>query len=155
MCCQLNIKCCLNLIEVKVIRCSFYFIHLKGNPNVQGILDWILQILLHYCREQHKNIKNSQIIEQNLVLSLPFSLFTVICAYCFLPQWQSFFISWTQYSTNFKCHKWSFVLYIFLFSGLKMVFSKFSQLDINACIKNCVYNNFNLHYFMSSRIEHL
>ena len=31
-----------------------------------------------------------------------------------------------------------FVLYIVLFSGLKMVFSKLSQLDITACIKNCL-----------------
>ena len=43
----------------------------------------------------------------------------------------------------------------FSFSGLIMVFSKFSQLDITACIKSCVYNNFNLRYFMSSIIERL
>ena len=42
------------------------------------------------------------------------------------------------------------------FSGLKMVFSKLSQVDITACIKNCVYNNFNLcSYFMFSIIERL
>ena len=58
----------------------------KGNPNFQSILDWILQIL-HYCfRKQHKNIENWWIIEQNLVLSLPFSLFTATCASCRLPQ---------------------------------------------------------------------
>ena len=46
--------------------------------------------------------------------------------------------------------------YIVSISGLKMVFSKLSQLDITACIKNCVYNNFNLCcYFMSSIIERL
>ena len=117
---------------------------LKGNPNFQSILNWILQILHYYCRKQHKNIENSRIIEQNLVLSLPFSLFTATCAYCSLPQWQSFFVSWTQYSANFKRHRWLFVLYIVSFSDLKMVFSKLSQLDITACIKNCVYNNFNL-----------
>ena len=48
------------------------------------------------------------------------------------------------------------MLYIVSFSGLKMIFSKFSQLDITASFKNCVYNNFNLRcYFMSSIIERL
>ena len=111
----------------------------QGNTNFQGILDWILQILHYYCRKQHKNIKNSRIIEQNLVLSFPFSLFTATCASCRLPQRQNFFISWTKYFANFKRHKWSFMLYIVSFSGLKMIFTKFSQLDITACIKNCVY----------------
>ena len=128
----------------------------SGNPNFQGILNWMLQILYYYCRKQHKNIKNSQIIEQNLVLSFPFSLFTAACASCCLPHRQSFFISSTKYVANFKHRKWSFVLYIVLFSCLKMIFTKFSQLDIAACIKNCVYNNFNLRcYFMSSIIERL
>ena len=128
----------------------------KVNPNFQDILNWILQTLHYYCRKQHKNIKNSWIIEQNLVLSFPFSLFTATCASCRLPQRQNFFISWAKYFASFKRHKWSFVLYIVSFSGLKMIFTKFSQLDITACIKNCVYNNFNLHcYFMSWIIEHL
>ena len=113
----------------------------------------MLQIFHYYCRKQYKNIKNSQIIEQNLVLSFLFSLFTATCVFCCLSQWQN---SWTQYFTNFKHHKWSFVLCIVLFSALKMIFSKFSQLDIATCLKNSVYNNFNLHcYFMSSIIEHL
>ena len=99
---------------------------LKGNPNFQDILNWILQILHYYCRKQHKNIKNSRIIEQNLVLSFPFSLFTATCASCRLPQRQNFFISWTKYFTNSKRYKWSFVLYIVSFSGLKMIFTKFS-----------------------------
>ena len=126
----------------------------KVNPNFQDILNWILQILHYYCRKQHKNIKNSRIIEQNLVLSFPFSLFNATCASCRLPQWQNFFISWTKYFANFKRHKWSFVLYIVSFSGLKMVFIKLSQLHITAFIKNYVYNNFNLRcHFMSSIIE--
>ena len=112
---------------------------LKGNPNFQDISNWILQILHYYCRKQRKNIKNSRIIEQNLVLSFPFSRFTATYATCRLPQRQNFFISWTKYFANFKRHKWSFVLYIVSFSGLKMIFTKFSQLDITACIKNCVY----------------
>ena len=43
---------------------------LKGNPNSQGILNWIIKILHYYYRKQHKNIENSQIIGQNLVISL-------------------------------------------------------------------------------------
>ena len=124
------------------------FFLVKGNPNFQDILNWILKILHYYYKKQHKNIGNSWIIEQNLVLSLPFPLFTATSASCCLPQQQSFLISWTQFSANFKHHRGSFVPYIVLFSGLKMVFSKLSQLDITACIKNCVYNNFNLCYFM-------
>ena len=116
---------------------KFQIVLLKGNPNFQDILNWILQILHYYCRKQHKNIKNSRIIEQNLVLFFPFSLFTATCTSRRLPQRQNFFISWTNYFTNFKRHKWSFVLYIVSFSGLKMIFTKFSQLDITACIKNC------------------
>ena len=65
----------------------------KGNPNYQGILSWIIQIFHFYCRKQYKNIKNSRIIEQNLVLFLPFCPFTAACASCRFPQWQ-----------NFKCH---------------------------------------------------
>ena len=110
----------------------------SGNSNFQGIWNWMLQILYYYCRKQHKNIKNSQIIEQNLVLFFPFSLFTVICASCHLPQGQNFFISWTKYFANFKCHQRTLVLYIVLFSGLKMIFTKFRQLDITARTKNCL-----------------
>ena len=116
--------------------------HIKGNPKFQDILNWILQILHYYCGKQHKNIKNSRIVKQNLVLYFPFSLFIATCASCHLPQQQNFFISWTKYDANFKCHKWSFVLYIVLFFGLKMIFIKYSNLDITACIKNCVCNNF-------------
>ena len=35
---------------------------IKGNPNFQDILDRILQILHYYCRKQHKNIENSEIV---------------------------------------------------------------------------------------------
>ena len=88
-------------------------------------------------------------------MAFPFSLFTVTYASCSLPQWQNFFISWRQYFASPKRHKWSFMLYIVLFSGLKMIFSRFSQLDINVCIKTA-YNNFNICcYFMSSIIERL
>ena len=43
-------------------------------PNFQRILNWIIQILNYYCRKQHKNIENSQIIEQNVAISLCSSL---------------------------------------------------------------------------------
>ena len=59
----------------------FVVLTLKGNSNSQGILNWIIQILHYYYSKQHKNIKNSQTIEQNLVIfSLPFSWFTATCA---------------------------------------------------------------------------
>ena len=54
------------LSEVKKVKLC----EVKGNPNFQGILNWIIETLYYYCRKQHKNIKNSQIIEQNVVLSL-------------------------------------------------------------------------------------
>ena len=80
---------------------------IKGNPNFQEILNWILQILHYYCRKQHKNIKKSKIIEQNLVFFSPFSLFTAICASCCPTHWQNFFIFWKKYFANLKHHKWS------------------------------------------------
>ena len=80
------------------LLCCNYWRYFKGNPNFHDILNWILQILHYYCRKQHKNIKNSRIIEQNLVLSFPFSLFTATCAYCRLPQWQN--VSFLEQSTS-------------------------------------------------------
>ena len=44
----------------------------KGNPDFQGILNWILQIFHYYYSKQHKNIENSQIIEQNVISPCPF-----------------------------------------------------------------------------------
>ena len=58
--------------------------YFKGNPNYEGILDWILQILHYYYRKQHKNIENSRIIEQNLILSLPFCLLRLVLPGAFL-----------------------------------------------------------------------
>ena len=132
----------------------------NGNPKFQDILNSILQILHYVCRKQHKNIKNSQIIEQNLVLSFPFSLITATCRFvlpvAFLNSTAEFINFLSKVLLEFKRHKWSFVLYIVLFSGLKIIFIKFSQLDITACIKSCVYNNFSLCcYFTSSIIERL
>ena len=95
---------------------------LKGNPNSQAILNWIIQILHYYCRKQNKNIENLQIIEQNVVLS---ALLSVYCGLCFL--WlPEFFQFLNTVLCKIKCHKWSFVKYIVSFSGLKLVFSKLS-----------------------------
>ena len=65
----------------------------KGNPNSQGILNWIILILHYYYSKQHKNIENSQIIEQNLVI---FSLCPSLCLLRLAlpsPSWQQFFSS--------------------------------------------------------------
>ena len=40
----------------------------KGNPNFQGILNWMIKILHYYCRKQHKDIENSRIIEENVAI---------------------------------------------------------------------------------------
>ena len=84
---------------------SIDFIHFKGNPNSQSILNWIIQILHYYYRKQHKNVENSQIIEQNLII-FSLCLSSVYCGLCFLHLPRS---SVFQF---FKHHKWSFVKYI-------------------------------------------
>ena len=53
------------------LKSSLLFI---GNPNFQGILNQILQILLYHCSKQHKNIENSH------CFFLLFPLFTAACA---------------------------------------------------------------------------
>ena len=95
---------------------------LKVNPNFQGILNWIIQILHYYCRKQHKNIENSWIIEQNVAISLLFSLLTATCAYFTFLNSRVFSVL----GHSFERHKWSFVLYIVSFSALKISFSKLS-----------------------------
>ena len=90
----------------------------KGNPNSQGILNWIILILHYYYSKQHKNIENSQIIEQNLVI------FSLCSSLCLLRL--AFFAFLAAVFQFFKRHKWSFVKYIVSFFGLKMVFSKLS-----------------------------
>ena len=129
----------------------------SGNPNFQGILNWMLQILYYYCRKQHKNIKNSQIIEQNLVLFFPsLCLLWFVLPVTFLKGRIFSFLEQSTLQILNVTSDHCCCIYIVSFSGLKMIFTKFSQLDITACTKNCVYNNFNLCcYFMSSIIEHL
>ena len=103
----------------------------KGNPNSQGILNWIIQILYYYYRKEHKNIKKTHIIEQILLsLSALLSLFTATCtSFVFLAAEFFQFLDTVhcEITHDFKRHKWSFVKYIVLFSGLKMVFSKLSR----------------------------
>ena len=54
---------------------------LKGNPNFQGILNWILQISYKYhCSKQQKNIENLLFIEHNIVIFFCPTLFMAICA---------------------------------------------------------------------------
>ena len=113
------------------------FWDLKGNPNYQGILSWIIQIFHYYCRKQYKNIKNSRIVEQNLILSLPFSLFTRACASCRLPQ-------------RFKRHKWSFMCPIYFRFLVENGFLQVKPARCHCLHKKTVYNNFNICYFMSS-----
>ena len=90
-------------------------INFKGNPNSQGISNWIIQILHYYYSKQHKNIENSQIIKQNLVI---FSLCPSLCLLWLAlpsPSWQLFFSSLNVTSD----HSWNIY---FRFFGLKMVF---------------------------------
>ena len=98
----------------------------KGNPNSEGILNWIIQILYCYCRKQDKNIENSQIIEENVVISLCPSL-CLLWLVLLLPSWVAEFFQFLgTVLLKIECHKWSFMKYIVLFSGLIMVFSKLS-----------------------------
>ena len=115
----------------------------KGNPNFQNILNWIIKLLHYYCRKQHKNMENSQIMEQNVVISLCPSL-------CFLrlefssPSSTAEFFQFFAHYANFKRRKWSFVLYIVSFSGSKMAFSMLSLAKYHCLHKKRVYSNFNL-----------
>ena len=98
----------------------------KGNPNSQGILNWIIQILHYYCRKQDKNIENSQIIEENVVISLCLSL-CLLWLVLLLPSWVANFLQFLgTVLLKIKHHKWSFMTYIVSFCSLIMVFSKLS-----------------------------
>ena len=112
---------------------------LKGNPNFQGILNWIIQILHYYCRKQHKNTENTWIIEQNVAISLLFFLLIATCAsFAFLNN-----RVFSVLGHSLERHKWSFVLYIVSFSALKISFSKLSLAKYHCLHKNHTY-------FMSS-----
>ena len=124
----------------------------KGNPDFHSILNWILQILHYYCRKQHKNIKNSQMVEQNLVFFLLFS-----CGFCFLLPFSmaEFFISWTQYYMNSKSlpQVIIFAIGIVLFSGLKMIFSKLNQLRYHCLYKKLCLLQFKLFHVFNYRVS--
>ena len=88
--------------------------------------------------------------------SLPFSLVTATCAsFTFLNSRVFSVLGQSTSQILNVTNDHSCRIQFRFFSGLKMVFSKLSQLDMTACIKNCVCNNFNLRYFMSSIIESL
>ena len=97
---------------------------------------------MHYCcRKQHKNIENSQIIKQNVVISLCPSLCFLWLALPLPSSTASFFSSWTQCLADFKHHKQLFVPYIVLFSFLKMAFSNLSLAKYH-----CLYKKLCLQY---------
>ena len=55
---------------------------LNVSQTFQGILNWILQILHHYCRERHrKNKKLTVYWTKCCYYFLPFSLLTAFCAF--------------------------------------------------------------------------
>ena len=79
------------------------------------------------------------------------SFSALLYAYCdlhflCLPQRQSFFSSWTKYSTNLKRHEWLFVLYIVSFSDLKMEFSKLSLAKYHCLHKNAVFTVISIYF---------
>ena len=86
--------------ELLLLDLYFYHCNFKGNPNSQDILNWIIQILHYYYSKQDKNIKNSQIIEQNFIVYSGLRFLR-------LPSSRVF-----QFP---KRHKWSFVKYIVSF----------------------------------------
>ena len=103
-----------------------------GNLNFEGILNWVLQILLYHCSKQLKNVKNFEHYwTKYCYLSQSFPLFTVAWASIFLNA-RYFSVLGQSTLRNFKRHKWSFV----------------------PLHKKCVYNNF-FRRFVSSVIESL
>ena len=113
---------------------EYYKYKFKGNPNSQGILNWILQILLYQCSKQHKNIKNLLFIEQNIVISFSPSL-------CLLR-----LVLPLPFSTA--------DVFQFLDTVLCKILNITSD-HLCCCIKNQAYNNFNFCYFVSSIKESL
>ena len=103
----------------------------KENPNFQGILSWIQQILLYHRSKQHKNIEILLFIEQNIIISFCPSL-------CLLYRVPALPFSVAD-----------------VFQVLDTVLSKILNVtsdNLCCCIKNRVFNNFNLRYFVSSII---
>ena len=109
--------------RVQTLHFPFQIIYIKGNPNFQGILNRILQILLYHCNKQHKNIKNLQFIEQNIVIF-----------FCLLRLWLP-----SPFSTA--------DVFQFLDTVLSEIFNVKSDHSCR-CIKRRAYNTFNLRYFV-------
>ena len=102
---------------------------LKGDPNFQGTLNCILQILLYHCDKQHKNINNLLFTEQNVVMSFCPSL-------CLL---------WLVLTSPFSTAD--------VFQFLDLVLCEILNITNDHschCTKNRVCNNFTLRYFVSS-----
>ena len=134
---------------------------LKGNPYYQDILNWILQILHHYCKKASQKIKKSKFIEQNIVICYCLSL-------CLLPLVLSLSSSTAEcfkfldtvfrgIAYNSKRHMWSFVPQI---SGLKITFSKLSlakyhYLQKTAFTINSVHNFSYLQLWFDKPVESL
>ena len=105
-------------------------------------------MLHYYCRKQEKNIENSQIIEQNVVISLCPSL-CLLRLVLSLPSWAAEIFQFLDtVPRKIKRHKWSFVKYIVSFSGLKMVFSKLSLAKYHFLHKKPVFTVISI-YFIS------
>ena len=148
---------CFNLF---LYRCGFsleFYNMFKGNPNFQGILNWIIQILYYHCRKQHKNIeKLTDYWTKCRYLS---ALLSIYCNLCFLHlcQQQDFFSSWTVLSEFYQ--KWLFVPYIVSFSGLKMAFFKLSLAKYHCLHKkhDYVFNYYRMSlqifFFINSSVQ--
>ena len=122
---------------------------LKGNPNSQGILNWIIQILLLIQEAAQKYRKLTDYWTKSCYLS---AFLSVYCDLHFLhlPSGRAFSVlghSTPRDDVEFQRRKWSFVKYIVSFFGLQMVFSKLSLAKYQ---NSRVSSNFNLRYFMSS-----
>ena len=105
-------------------------------------------MLHYYCRKQEKNIENSQIIEQNVVISLCPSL-CLLRLVLSVPSWAAEIFQFLDtVPRKIKRHKWSFVKYIVSFSGLKMVFSKLSLAKYHFLHKKPVFTVISI-YFIS------
>ena len=111
-------------------------VFLKGNPNHQGMLSWIIQIYHYYCRKQYKNIKNSQRLLSKIFFSpcLSLCLLQLVLPVTFLNG------RILNVTSDHSCR----IYFHFLFEN------GFLQDCHYLHKKNCVYNNINLRYFMSS-----
>ena len=98
---------------------------IKCISNFLGMLNWMLQILHHYCRKQHTKKKAHKLSNKMLWLS---AFLSANCISCFLPySMVEFSGSWTQHFAE--------ILQIFNVTSdfLKTTFFKSSQ-NITTCV---------------------